>query len=230
MGSSQRKSSNRKGAAKNLLSHKMHTPNSYYTGTHLLYRCMQARLPAQAQKASPQPFSSSSTLDPTREQTEKTEGPLGGRSQFQTPEIVFNLRESKHTMPLRSKVSSARKESFSADIRGIRVRQRNRHRLPSIHNKWHSHMEESQWETYSISKFSLFFSLFKILAIKYHSSETAGGDTRYVLKEVKDLKHTHEETGEQSPLLFHGFSHLKNISSQNIGSLTSTRNGISAGD
>lgn len=63
-----------------------------------------------------------------------------------------------------------------------------------------------------------FFPLFKVLVIKYPSIETAGADTRYMLKEVKDFKHTHEETGEQSPLLFSGFLHLKNISSQNIGS------------
>lgn len=83
--------------------------------------------------------------------------------------------------------------------------------------------------TGNIQHLKVFPSVFKVLIIKYQSGETAGADTRYVRKEVKDLKHTHGETGEQSPLLFYGFLHL-NISSQNIGSLTSTRNGISTGD
>lgn len=121
MGSSNRKSLDRKGAAKNLLTHKMQMPNSFSIGTQVLQRCMQARLSVQsrAYKANPQPFLSSLTPEPTREQAEKT---LGGRSQFQSPEIVFILRESKHSMPLRSKASSTRKVSCSADARGIRVR------------------------------------------------------------------------------------------------------------
>lgn len=37
---------------------------------------------------------------------------------------------------------------------------------------------------------------------------------KIVLKEMKDLKPTHGETGQQSSLLFHGFLYLKNTSSQ----------------
>lgn len=132
----------------------------YYKDVYLYNRnlCTCKQGCQQPNTSSSQPFCSSLTPDPTCEQAGKTEGPLVGRSQFQSPEIVFIWRESKHTMPLRSKASSTRKENFSADARGIKVRWRNRKRLPSARNKCHSHVEESWWEIYSIWKFSLEFS------------------------------------------------------------------------
>lgn len=75
-------------------------------------------------------------------------------------------------------------------------------------------MSQTQWKHVPRQSRPLSFQ-----DISYKIPEQSDSWSRYVLKEVKDLEHTRGETGEQSPLLFYGFLHSKNISSQNTGSL-----------
>lgn len=164
--------------------------HTYYTDSCVpgcLYSCTEQPLSLSRRLSAP---------GTTHEWAEKT-GLYGEADlNFSHLKLSLSLRKTKHTMPWRSKAFSTRKQHFSADARGIKQRRRTPEEQPHV-TKDSQQTLPTRWRVPmgNIQHFKVFPWVFKILIIKYQSSETVGADTRYMLKEVKDLRRTQGETG-----------------------------------